>query len=68
MMCLSNVYMKTGEKEEAIMRDVARIEAEGRGFWLLSLFGEKKFIEGKIDSIHFTDGHFVMLKKEHNDG
>ena len=61
-MCLSTVYMNSGNEQEEIMKDVARIEAEGRGFWLIDLFGERTFIEGTIQTINLMDGHFVMLE------
>ncbi len=38
-MCLSTVCMNTGDTQKEIVRNVARIEAEGRGFWLIDLFG-----------------------------
>jgi len=43
-MCLSTVYMKSGNEQKEIMKDIARIEAEGQGFWFINLFGEKRFI------------------------
>jgi predicted RNA-binding protein len=46
------------------MKDVARIEAEGQGFWFINLFGEKRFIEGSIQTIDLLDGQFVMLEKD----
>lgn len=61
-MCLSTVYMDSGDEQKEIMKDVAKIEAEGRGFWLINLFGEKKFVEGAIKTISLSDGHFVMLQ------
>jgi predicted RNA-binding protein len=63
-MCLSTVYMNSGNEEKQIMKDVARIEAEGRGFWFTNLFGEKRFFEGSIQTIDLLDGHFVMLEKD----
>jgi predicted RNA-binding protein len=60
-MCLSSVYMDTKEGRKEIMRDVARIEAEGSGFWLINLFGKKKFAEGGIRTIDLMDEHFVIL-------
>jgi predicted RNA-binding protein len=63
-MCLSTVYMDSGNEEREIMKDVARIEAEGQGFWLTNLFGERTFVEGKIQTINLTDGHFITLRKE----
>ena len=60
-MCLSSVYMDTREGRNEIMRDVARIEAEGSGFWLINLFGKRKFAEGCIRTIDLMDEHFVIL-------
>ena len=60
-MCLSSVYMDTKEGRKEIMRDVARIEAEGSGFWLINLFGKRKFAEGRIRTIDLMDEHFVIL-------
>jgi len=63
-MCLSTVYMSSGNEQNQIMKDVARIEAEGRGFWFINLFGERRFIEGGIQTIDLLDGHFIMLENE----
>ena len=63
-MCLSTVYMNFGSEQKEIMKDVARIEAEGRGFWLINLFGEKTFIEGTIQAINLMDGHFVLIENQ----
>ena len=62
-MCLSTVYMNLGNEQKEIMKDIARIEAEGQGFWFINLFGEKKFAEGRIETIDLMDGHFVMVGK-----
>ncbi len=63
-MCLSTVYMSSGNEQKEIMKDIARIEAEGQGFWFINLFGEKKFVEGRIETVDLMDGHFVMVRKE----
>lgn len=63
-MCLSTVYMHSGSEEKEIMTDVASIEAEGDGFWFIDLFGDRRFIEGRIEAINLLDGHFVMLNNE----
>ncbi len=60
-MCLSNVCMDTGDVQKEIMRDVARIEAEGPGFWLINLFGDKTFVKGTIQSIDLVDENLVIL-------
>ena len=41
---------------------MARMEAEGQGFWLINLFGERTFVEGTILAINFMDGHFVLIE------
>ena len=61
-MCLSTVYMNSGNEQKEVMKDVARIEAEARDSWLTDLFGERKFVEGTIGTINLMDGHFVMLE------
>ena len=62
-MCLSTAYMNSGNEQKEIMKDIARIEAEGQGFWLINLFGEKKFVEGSIQSADLLDGRFVLVSK-----
>jgi predicted RNA-binding protein len=59
-MCLSTAYMNSGNEQKEIMKDIARIEAEGQGFWLINLFGEKKFVEGSIQSADLLDGRLVL--------
>jgi len=62
-MCLSTVYMDSGNEQKEIMKDVAQIEAEGQGFWFTNLFGERKFIEGTIQTVDLMDKHFITLRK-----
>jgi len=63
-MCLSTVYMNSANEQNQIMKDIARIEAEGQGFWFINLFGERRFIEGSIQTIDLLDGQFVMLEND----
>jgi len=62
-MCLSTLYMDSGNEQKEIMKDVARIEAEGEGFWFINLFGERKFIEGTIQTVDLMDSHFAVITK-----
>jgi len=55
--------MDLGDRFEELMKDVARIDAEGSGFWLINLFGEKRYIGGKIQTIDLVDDHSVIFKK-----
>ena len=60
-MCLSTVCLNQGDAPREVMRDVARIEAEGDGYWLIDLFGERTFVEGAIESIDLVDANLIML-------
>ena len=62
-MCLSTVYINSGDEQKEIIKDVASIEAEGKGYWFINLFGERKFIEGTIQTVDLMDKHSVMLRK-----
>jgi predicted RNA-binding protein len=55
--------MNSGNEQKEIMKDIARIETEGRGFWFINLFGEKKFVEGRIETVDLMDGHLFMVRK-----
>ena len=61
-MCLSTVYLDSGDKQIEFMKDVATIEPCDNGFWLINLFGEKTLIKGKIKAVNLLDGHFVMME------
>jgi len=61
-MCLSTVYIESDTGKEEFMRDVAEMEAEGDGFFLVSLFGERKFVKGSIKRVDFVDEHTVEIE------
>jgi predicted RNA-binding protein len=63
-MCLSTVYINSGTGKEEVMRDVAEMEAEGEGFNLFNLIGEKRFVKGRIIRVDFIDEHTVVMEKE----
>jgi predicted RNA-binding protein len=53
--------MDSGGEPLEIMKDVARIEADDSGYWLINLFGERHFVDGNIQTIDLVDSHFVMF-------
>ena len=63
-MCLSTVYMNSDTGKEEVMRDVAEMEAEGEGFNLFNLMGEKRFVKGSIKRVDFVDEHTVVMERE----
>ena len=62
-MCLSTVYLDSGGGQKQIMSDVARMEAEAEGFLFIDLFGESKFVKGKIKRIDFINERAVVLEQ-----
>jgi len=62
-MCLSTVYIESDTGKEEFMQDVAEMEAEGDGFFLVSLFGERRFIKGSIKRVDFVDEHTVEMEQ-----
>jgi predicted RNA-binding protein len=44
------------------MTDVASIEAKDDGFLMTGLFGDEKFVQGKLKSMDFVKGQSVLLE------
>jgi len=61
-MCLAVVYVNSGGGKKEAMQDVIRIEAENRGYRLVNLLGEEKFIEGQLKVVDFFKEHFVLIE------
>lgn len=59
-MCETNAYLKAGGKEELLLESVARIEVDGDTLKLVSIFGDRKNIEGKIVEINFQGGKAMI--------
>lgn len=70
-MCEANAYLlendgKPGESGEAsetlLMEAVDKVEPDEGGILLVSIFGEQKFIKGRIHSLSLVN-HKVYIKK-----
>ncbi|MBW1691047.1 MAG: CooT family nickel-binding protein [Deltaproteobacteria bacterium] len=61
---MSTVYIDSDTCKEEVMRDVAEMEAEGEGFNLFNLMGEKRFVKGSIKRVDFVDEHTVVMERE----
>jgi predicted RNA-binding protein len=46
------------------MQDVAQMESKQKGYLLIGLLGDQKFVRGRIKSVDFVDDHTVVLEKE----
>nr|WP_319492012.1 CooT family nickel-binding protein [uncultured Desulfobacter sp.] len=63
-MCEANAYLIDESGQESLFLEaVDKVESEEDGIRLVSIFGEQKFIKGKIDSLSLVD-HKVFIKPE----
>lgn len=58
-MCLAAAY-KGVESEQPVLRDVARVRANGREVELETLFGEKKVLKGRVKEIDFMNSRLII--------
>ena len=61
-MCEANAYILENDKETLIMEAVDKVLPEEDGLRLVSIFGDQKFIKGRIESLSLVD-HKVFIKK-----
>jgi predicted RNA-binding protein len=62
-MCEANAYLKEADKETLIMEAVDKVEPDEKGIRLVSIFGDQKFIKGRIHSLSLVD-HKVFISCE----
>jgi predicted RNA-binding protein len=62
-MCEANAYLKEADKETLIMEAVDKVEPDENGIRLVSIFGDQKFIKGRIHSLSLVD-HKVFILPE----
>ncbi len=61
-MCEASAYILENDKETLIMEAVDKVLPEEDGIRLISIFGDQKFIKGRIYSLSLVD-HKVFIKK-----
>lgn len=62
-MCEANAYLIENNKEILLLEAVDRVEPDEDGLRLVSIFGEQKFIKGRIHSLSLVD-HKVYIKPQ----
>ncbi|EMS78481.1 MULTISPECIES: CooT family nickel-binding protein [Desulfotignum] len=62
-MCEASAYLKQADKETLIMEAVDKVEPDENGIRLVSIFGDQKFIKGRIHSLSLVD-HKVFIQPE----
>jgi predicted RNA-binding protein len=61
-MCEANAYLEKDGKEELLLESLDTVEPDNGTLKLTSIFGEQKFIKGKITRLALVD-HKVIIKE-----
>ncbi len=61
-MCEANAYLLKNDNEILLMEAVDKVEPDEDGIRLVSIFGEQKFIKGRVHSLSLVD-HKVYIKQ-----
>ena len=62
-MCESNAYLRRGDTEELLLKEVAVVEPVEGGFRLRSLFGEEALVRGRIQEVNLLK-HKILFAEE----
>ncbi|HCY84184.1 MAG TPA: RNA-binding protein [Desulfobacteraceae bacterium] len=63
-MCEANAYLMNEEGSETLLMEaVDKVEPDEDGIRLVSIFGEQKFIKGRIQALSLVD-HKVFIKAD----
>lgn len=60
-MCEADAYIVEGDEERLLMKSVDKVEPEGGGLRLVSIYGEQKYIEAHIHTLALVE-HKIVLK------
>ncbi len=63
-MCEANVYLLKDGQEELVMEEVDIIRPEEGKYYLRSVMGEQKIIDGQIKSISLVNHKIIMEEAE----
>lgn len=61
-MCEANAYLKKDQNDELVMEAVDLVEPDENGIKLISIFGEQKFLNARIESLSLVD-HKIFLRE-----
>ena len=61
-MCEANAYLLKGTQEQLIMEAVDTVEPDGNGYRLINIFGDQKFIKGRIHALSLVD-HKILIEE-----
>ena len=59
-MCLAKAYLNEVKDNEFILEDVTQLRIEGSKLHLVTLFGERKEIEGSVREVDFQNSRIII--------
>jgi len=66
-MCLATVYIEDDGQREEVMQDVAWIKPANGGLQLITLLGESRLFQARIESIDLMNS-LIVLKRRSSGG
>jgi predicted RNA-binding protein len=61
-MCEANAYLVRNGKEELFLESIDTVEPDNGSLRLTTIFGEQKFVKGKISRLSLVD-HKVIIEE-----
>jgi predicted RNA-binding protein len=62
-MCEASAYWLKNGQEELVMTEVDKIEPEGDGLRIVSIFGEQKVVKAAIHSLNLINHKVLLVEK-----
>ena len=62
-MCESTVFLIKDGEETELMRDVAKIEVNGKTITFIGIMGEVKTVQGTVQTADFVNHRFIVASK-----
>ncbi len=62
-MCESTVYVEMGGEETEIMKDVAKVEVNGKTITCIDIMGEIKTVQGTVKRVDLVNHRFIISSK-----
>lgn len=62
-MCESTVYIEMGGEETELMKDVAKVEVNGKTITCIDIMGEIKTVQGTVKRVDLVNHRFIISSK-----
>jgi predicted RNA-binding protein len=60
-MCEANVYLRDHDRQDMLMENVDILRPEGNGLFLQNIFGERKWIEARVEEMSLVEHRIVLV-------